>query len=338
MLYCRNGTIVRRYRIWILKLVPGFPYASFLSALLIFSLLYPLFRLGVGEGGVANTPALFFSLIIAYIIPVFSFITARAEESLVELMPLLPDDSTSLQSARYQLHTVSLRALLVQLLGGALLGLGHLSFIRGSIMQMLHGILSDFTALISALGTVLVWVVMTTVIYMLVQQAVYFARLGAEVRISLLNTRPLLAFGRIAIFSSLAVIGALALFPLMSVDSQLLAAEALPGAVATTVPLLGMFIIPVWPVHRRLSALKTQELAALATRIEACLGHSNGSELALEKMAELTPLFTYRREIAQLSTWPFDVGTVTRLFLYLVIVPLTWAGAALIERLVDLFV
>ena len=72
-----------RYKIWILKLVPGFPYGGWLAALLIFSLLYPLFRIGIDENNAANTPALFFSLIIAYIIPVFSFITARAEEALL---------------------------------------------------------------------------------------------------------------------------------------------------------------------------------------------------------------------------------------------------------------
>jgi hypothetical protein len=329
---------VTRYRIWILKLVPGFPYAGFLSATLIFLLLYPLFRLGAAESNEASTPALFFSLIIAYIIPVFSFITARAEEALAELIPLLPADSATLRSARDRLHTVSPRTLLLLLLGGALLGLAHISFIRGSFAEMFSKMLNDIPSFISTLGTVLVWVVMTTVVFMLVQQAVWFARLGAEVRISLLNTRTLLAFGRVAIYSSLAVIGALALFPLMGVDSTLVMAEGLPAVIATAGPLLGLFILPVWPVHRRLSALKTRESAALVSRIEACLGDGDGSELSMEKMAELTPLLAYRQEIARISTWPFDVGSVTRLILYLVIVPLTWAGAALIERLVDLFV
>ena len=257
----------------------------------------------------------------------------------MELAPLLPADSATLQSYRDRLHTVSWRALLLQLLCGVLLGLGHLSFIRGSVVQMLYDLLSGLPVVISTLGTVLVWLVMTTVISMLVQQAILFARLGAqEVRISLLNTQTLVAFGRVAIFSSLAVLGALAMFPLMSFDGHLQMAEGLPGAVATMIPLLVMFIMPVWPVHRRLSALKTEALGALTNRVEACLSDGDGSDPAPGKMAELAPLLVYRREIAQLSTWPFDVGSVTRLFLYLVIVPLTWAGAALIERLVDLFV
>ena len=49
----------------------------------------------------------------------------------------------------------------------------------------------------------------------------------------------------------------------------------------------------------------------------------------------LSPLLAYRREITQLSTWPFTMGSMTTLAFYLIIPPLTWAGAALIENLVD---
>ena len=328
-----------RHQIWILKLVPGFPFGGFLSALLIFLLLYPLFRLGGDQEGMDDTPALFFSLIIAYIIPVFSFITARADDALTELMPLLNKHSAPVQSARKRLRCVSRSALSLQLLGGIAFGLGHLSYIRGSAAQMFHVIASDITSLNSTLGIVLVWVVMSTVIAMLVKQAMLFAQLGSqEVRISLLNTQPLLAFGRVAIYSSLAVIGALAMFPLINLDSEFRMAESLPGLIATMIPLVAMFIITVWPVHRRLATLKQETLRELTSQIEASLDNGDGSDTAPEKLIELAPLLVYRREIAGLSTWPFDIGSMTRLFLYFVIVPLTWAGAALIERLVNMIV
>ena len=127
------------------------------------------------------------------------------------------------------------------------------------------------------------------------------------------------------------------MFPLMNLDSQFELAEALPGAVATGAPLIMIFFIPVWPLHRRLSALKKEALTALSVRLESCLGNDDGTQPPPEKMTELTALLAYRREINQVSTWPFDLGSMTRLSLYLVIVPLTWAGAALIERLVDVF-
>jgi hypothetical protein len=42
--------------------------------------------------------------------------------------------------------------------------------------------------------------------------------------------------------------------------------------------------------------------------------------------------------VLRLSVWPFDIGELTRLLAYGIIVPSTWAGAALIEMLVNLLV
>jgi hypothetical protein len=70
-------------------------------------------------------------------------------------------------------------------------------------------------------------------------------------------------------------------------------------------------------------------------RIEACPDTMVGSDSDVRVLEKLTPLLTYRREIAQISTWPFDVGNVARLTLYMVIPPLTWVAAALIENLID---
>jgi hypothetical protein len=197
--------------------------------------------------------------------------------------------------------------------------------------------LSSFPGALTAGGTLMVWVVMTTVIVMLLQQAMVFGRLGGDhVRVTLLSTRKLLPFARVAISSSLAVIGALALFPLINLEGGLDLAESVPGAVAILGPLVIIFVIPVWPLHQRLVRLKQQELAALHERIEAVLEAPGGVKIAAGDIDTLLPLLTYRREISQQSTWPFDVGNITTLLFYLVIPPLTWVGAALIENLVNL--
>ena len=327
------------HKIWLLKLVFPFRFGRLLTGLLLVSLLVPVFYLGVEEGDGVSAPALFFSLIIAYIIPVFSFITARSREALLELRPILDLGEQAFEDALARLDSASLRGILLQLGGGALLGLAHISFIRGSVSAMVAEMTTSQTALISTLGTLLVWVVMTTVISTLIQQAILFARLGySRVRISLLTTRKLVPFARVSIISSLAIIGALALFPLMGVDSDMDLVSSLPGVIATLAPLLVMFTIPVWPVHRRIAVMKERELASLDSRIQGCLGSGDGTDLEGDKLELLAPLLNYRREIAQVSTWPFDTGAVTRLSLYLTIPPLTWAGAAMIENLVDSFI
>ena len=124
-------------------------------------------------------------------------------------------------------------------------------------------------------------------------------------------------------------------FSLISLESGFNLAESLPGAIATLVPLLILFFIPVWPVHRRLVRMKERELVALNDRIEACPNAAGEVDLETQRFDQLLPLLIYRREIVQVSTWPFDVGNMTRLAFYLIIPPLTWAGAALIENVVD---
>jgi len=139
----------------------------------------------------------------------------------------------------------------------------------------------------------------------------------------------------VSISSSLAIIGALALFPLLSIEGRFEPVESIPGAVATFVPLVALFIIPVWPLHHRMAAMKQQQLDLSSERIDACLQDRDAGQLDDATLEKLAPLLTYKREIAGVSTWPFDIGNMTRLSLYLIIPPLTWVAAALIEHLVD---
>ena len=215
-------------------------------------------------------------------------------------------------------------------------GFIHLILIHGSALAAVNAALAGRPGFISAIGALLVWIVMTTVVSMLIRQAILFARLGAyHVKVTLLSTRSLLPFARVSISASLAIIGALALFPLIAIESGMNRMEILPGAIATLVPMLAMFIVPVWPIHRRLVAMKERQLASINDRIETRL--SGGDSLIPEPdvLEKLGPLLLYRRELARVSTWPFDGSNVTRLLFYLIIPPLTWAGAALIENLVD---
>jgi hypothetical protein len=84
-----------------------------------------------------------------------------------------------------------------------------------------------------------------------------------------------------------------------------------------------------------MTAIKQQQLDSVNERIDTCLQGGNAAAPDSAALAELAPLLSYKREIAGVSTWPFDIGNVTRFSLYLVIPPLTWVAAALIENLVD---
>ena len=90
-----------------------------------------------------------------------------------------------------------------------------------------------------------------------------------------------------------------------------------------------LFLLPVIPVHRRVARAKQSELAAVNADIAARADTPEPGYSTLE------PLLVYRREVLDAPEWPFDTGALGRLALYLIIPPLTWIGAALIEIVVD---
>ncbi|MGB1140953.1 MAG: hypothetical protein ACPG1A_08650 [Halioglobus sp.] len=322
-------------RIWLLWLVPSFRYGKLLTGIVLFCIFLPLFYTGVNDRPDDSTPALFFSSVLAYIIPMFSHITGRTKNALEELRPRLDIDESEYERATTWLEWAPAWVVALQLGSGALLGCIHMAFVHGSASLMVNEAMGSASDALSLLGAVMVWMVMTSVISMLIQQAIIFARLGRNnARLTLLNPASLAPFARVSISASLAIIGALAMFPLIGLEGAMDMMEILPGAMATLPALICLFFIPIWPVHRRLAAMKHEQLQDINRQVEEQLA-ATGENPASDSLAQLGPLLTYRREVQDAPTWLFDGDNVSRLLLYLVIPPLTWIAAALMENLVD---
>ncbi len=77
------------YRSWLLLLVFPFRFGSWLSSAIIFPVAYLIFSvLGAGQG-LSDYVTVFFSLIMAYMIPIFAYIVRRSEEAFDRLEPAL---------------------------------------------------------------------------------------------------------------------------------------------------------------------------------------------------------------------------------------------------------
>lgn len=213
-------------------------------------------------------------------------------------------------------------------------GLFHIHILRGSLTDAWRLGLENRGGLLDDIGTLIVWVVMTTTIYTLVENGVRIGRLGGRLRpLNLFRTQRLLPFARVAIASTLSIVGSLALFPLLSIDRNVTFLTAAPGLVAASAPLVALLLFPVWHVHQAIRTRKAAELAVIDERI-AALGdtrHGGGAE----QIRACNELLDYRDHIQRVPDWPVDVGAVSRLLLYLIIPPLTWVGAALIENVVE---
>ncbi len=322
------------YPIWLLGLVIPGPFGRLLTGALLFVGMFALFLLGDADHSISGSAALFISAITAYIVPVFSYSiksSVRAVSDLEELLQLTRAEFLEVRSSIS--HRPAWWNAMVCVLG-VTGGLFHIYIMRGSLTDVWRLGLEDRGERLEHIGTLIVWIVMTTTIYALVENGVRIGLLGKQLRpLDLFRTHRLLPFARVAIASTLSIVGSLALFPLQSVDRDITFMAASPGLVAASAPLVALLLFPVWHVHQAIRTRKAAELAAIDERVAALGDPPHG--VREDQIRACNELLDYRDHIQRVPDWPVDVGAVSRLFLYLIIPPLTWVGAALIENVVD---
>lgn len=319
---------------WLLRLVPPGPWGRWLSGSGIFAVT-ALLLFGLGgatgdaDGGRVNVGvALFFCVILGYIVPIHHLIIERFRAAFAQIEGQLDLASGMASSWQRRIEHKPAAWTTTTLTLGVAAGCAHNLMLIGPGDIALA--LTTLPALLTIIATLLIWIVMTAVIASLLDCALLFRRAALRVRVDPLNTRLLTPFGSVAVSSTLAMIGAQAAFPAMMFESEVTYLTYLPGLIATGLPMLFLFLLPVWPVHRRIARAKREALLA----INGHIAHLPRSETA-EALHTLSAALVYRREVESAAEWPFDTTVMGRLGLYLVIPPLTWIGAALIEMLLD---
>jgi hypothetical protein len=324
------------YPVWVHRLVFPFHYGKLAAGLLIFVVVWVLVSEGSRSGELGFYAKLFFAAICAYIVPVFSYIVERSVAVFDEIEGMLSASRDECAQWRQTLtHRSSGWFLKVNVLA-LTMGVCNITLVEPSGDRgLVDDILSGHGDYATYAGILLIWVAMTTAIIALIGNAYLFAKLGRRLRIDLLHSPALLSLARVAVLSTLSIIGAQTLYVLVILDSDAGWVIILPGFLATMIPTLALFLIPVWPLHQRLQTAKHNELAMINHQLEHV---RPGGVTALdnpESLDQINRLLLYRREIREVSEWPFDMPALTRLGLYLILPLLTWVGAALIENLVD---
>jgi hypothetical protein len=276
--------------------------------------------------------ALFFTAILAYIIPTFGFISERTVDAIDALRPALSATPEQIDTWRARVYRKPVRWLVVVLTVALTSGTLHNLLLYGSFSALWQQGLGSQPGFAIVAGTGLTWLFVTIVVAALLDNAGLLAGLAGHVQVRLLDPLRLRPFATVAVISTLAIIGAQAAFPIMNLDGEIPAAAYIPGLLATGVPMLLLAARPVWPVHRRIAAAKREALARVQEEIDAL---APPGQAVPADLSTLAPLLTYRRELQAAPEWPFDLGVMARLAFYLIIPPLTWVGAALIENVVN---
>jgi len=90
--------------------------------------------------------------------------------------------------------------------------------------------------------------------------------------------------------------------------------------------ILALVLPPIWGLHTNMRSVIKARVAELQSEINNC-DRSDFAQLAL--------LTEHRETVRDFNSWPLDVALVGKVLFYVIIPPLAWVAAALVEQVVD---
>jgi len=295
-------------------------------AVLTFGALYGLYRLvHVAVGGFPEEVGLnaqrysdlilLYALIPAYFMAASGFARTRSDVAYASLSRLLDGADAPDKDDYIKIGWI---------LGAALLGLGY------GIFDMRLGTIDDFSSLALLwtlkVGNGLVWASVGAIFSWRLCYARLFVDMGDVVRVDLLDMGNLKPLARVASLDVFVTMGAMAMMPLQSVSSEFQWEYYRAGFVFGIPAAIAFLVLPQLGVHRNIRRCKQLRQVELNQQIH---------QTDLADVAALEPLLAHRQRIDEMPEWPMDTRALSRVVLYLIVPPLAWVGAAIVEKGVD---
>ena len=183
------------------------------------------------------------------------------------------------------------------------------------------------------LGQIFLWMMLGAFLPVRVEIARAFNRVSEQVHVDIFETTNLKPFARIGLIDVLIVSGAMVLSTVQSLDLAFRPDNYSKALVIAIPAILFLAIYPVWGIHRRMLAQKKSGLDELNQLIREA-----SKNLTEPQMNQLETLLQRRARLTATSSWPVDVRILQRFLFYIVIPPLAWIGAALVELLIEGFI
>jgi len=156
--------------------------------------------------------------------------------------------------------------------------------------------------------------------------ALQFHALGKKLDLDVYQLDGLDKFVRQPLFSLLIIAGSMALMPLQSLDFELRWFNFRAGLIVSIPSMLLLVVPPIWGLHVNMRDLIKTRVAELQAQINIC-DRNDFAQLAL--------LTEHRETVRDFNSWPLDIALVGKVLFYVIIPPLAWVAAALVEQVVD---
>jgi hypothetical protein len=279
------------------------------------------------------------AVMAAYLLAIANYLVRKQEQELMALREVLACSDTVFQTGLESLRMHPRIALTLCWLAGTL-AMFVINFNASSMVAVRQGVWPTPPVLWSWFIALFFWVGFAQLLVITVSNSRTFDRMGRQfATIDLLDTGGLVPFARVGIRNILIFVGGYALVPIIYFEEQDFTLEVLIS-LAIFVPIsIALLIMPMNSIRDRISKEKHVELA----RIQSAM-HGDRSALAESPISRdasyvgFTGLVLYRQMINEINEWPIDYPVFLRLGLYIVIPLLTWFGAAIVERLVQILI
>lgn len=157
-----------------------------------------------------------------------------------------------------------------------------------------------------------------------------FNRFSQQVPVDIFEPTSLRPFAQTGLIDVLIISGGMIISTFQSLDFTF-RPDNYVNAMAVAIPsMLFLALYPMWTIHKRMVDDRQRQLEELNHLIERAPRALEQSE-----MQSLELLLQRRERVQSAHTWPIDLGIVQRFLFYVIIPPLAWIGAALVEALID---
>lgn len=261
--------------------------------------------------------ALTYTLISGYLLAAITYLYRSHRDTVRTLKDLAPD----VRAIDEALADVSPKVIRFAALIGALFGVSQFAVVLTSLPDLVP--LPDVPLI---LGNVVLWSVVAFLTAARLRDALAMRRFSRTLTVDLYNLATLRPIGRAAVRDVLVIMGALALMPLQSLDAEFRWVNYQTGLFLGLISSMLFFFLPISGAHERIRSAKDARIGALQRLIDA---------QDKNEVAALEALIAHQERITHLPTWPVDLSVLSRVGFYLIIPPLAWVGAALVDTLVQ---
>ncbi len=180
------------------------------------------------------------------------------------------------------------------------------------------------------IGQAFVWMIVGLVLTYRLHTAWRFYEKGKVVHINLYETSKYVPFARNGLDDVFGITILLVLATLQSLDAQFRLANYITAWIIAFPAAASLLILPMLSLQRRLLAHKKEFLEEMNRQVSDA-----ARAVEPDSLTRIELLMQHRDRIQHTSAWPIDLSIASRLILYIVIPPLAWLGAAVVEVGID---